>query len=218
MKTFVNIRGTNGSGKSTLARRFFGEHDGEVVLVDQTFAREKKLDDGSTTVEHVPIKVTGRVNPDGLYCVVGNYTTMAGGLDKVKFFEAQFKAIEAALALPDVQIVVAEGVLASTVFGSWAEHAKKLIAEGHNVIWAFLDTPVDVCLERIQKRNGGKPIKEDLVRDKWNQIDKVRQRAELVRGLRVVQLPFDRGADDETNIVPLLEAIEAGGGPTIFTL
>lgn len=201
MKTFLNIRGTNGSGKSTLARRFFGEHDAEVELVNQTFAREKKQDDGTTTTEHVHVRVTGQMNPDNLTCVVGNYGTMAGGLDKVKFFEAQFKAIEVALALPDVSLVVGEGVLASTVFGSWAEHAKKLISEGHRVIWAFMTTPVAECLARIQKRNGGKPIKEDLVKDKWSQIDKVRQRAELVPGLTVAQLPFGFEFEELTRVL-----------------
>lgn len=180
MKTFVNIRGTNGSGKSTLARQFFGENDGEVVLVNGPFPLKKGM---------VDVRVTGRVNPDTQTCVVGSYTTMAGGLDKVKTFGAQFAAIDAALALPDVELVVAEGVLASTVFGSWAEHTRSLIAKGHRVIWAFLTTPVVECLRRIQVRNGGKPIKEDLVRDKWEQIDKVRQRAELVPGLIVASLP-----------------------------
>lgn len=195
MKTLVNLRGTNGSGKSTLARRFFGEHDGEVELVNETFPREKKQEGGTVVTEHVPVRVVGRINPDNRTCIVGSYTTGAGGLDKVKFFAAQFLAIERALALPDVQIVVAEGVLSSTVFGSWAEHAKKLISEGHRVIWAFMTTPIDTCLARIQSRNGGKPIKEDQVRDKWVQIDKVRQRAELVRGLIVVQLPFEQEWD-----------------------
>lgn len=183
MKTFLNIRGTNGSGKSTLARRFFGEHDATVNLVSYVNKSGK------------PKWATGQVNPDNLTCVVGSYDTMAGGLDKLPSFDIQFQAIEAALALPDVDLVVAEGVLASTVLGSWAEHAKKLIGGGHRVIWAFMSTPVPVCLQRIQARNGGKPIKEDLVRDKWTQIDRVRQRAELVRGLTVLQLPFEQEWD-----------------------
>lgn len=179
MKTFLNIRGTNGSGKSTLARRFFGEDDATANLA------------GYVNKSGKPKWATGRVNPNTMTCVVGNYDTMAGGLDKLPSFDIQFKAIEAALALPDVDLVVAEGVLASTVLGSWADHAKKLISEGHRVIWAFMSTPVPVCLARIQERNGGKPIKEDLVKGKWVQIDRVRQRAELVRGLIVTQLPFE---------------------------
>jgi predicted ABC-type ATPase len=195
MKTFVNIRGTNGSGKSTLARRFFGENDATVELVNQTFLRKK-------AEEQLQIRVTGRINPDTMTCVIGDYGTMAGGLDKVRTFEAQFAAINSALALADVNVVVAEGVLASTVFGSWADHSRKLASEGVRVVWAFLTTPVAECLRRIQVRNGGKPIKEELVRDKWEQIDKVRQRAELTRGIIVVQLPV--GQEWET----LQEAIK----------
>ena len=31
---------------------------------------------------------------------------------------------------------------------------------------------LEVCLQRIQKRNGGKPIKEDMVRDKWKTVER----------------------------------------------
>jgi predicted ABC-type ATPase len=179
MKTFINLRGTNGSGKSTLARCFLGENDAEVTLT--TFETPK----GKVK------PIIGYVNPDLNSCVVGDYSTMAGGLDKVKTFALQFEAIEAALALDDVEVVVAEGVLASTVLGSWAEHAKKLKKElGHRVIWAFFETPVEHCIERIYSRNGGKPIKEDLVRGKWEQIDRVRQKALARPWIEVVALPF----------------------------
>lgn len=180
MKTFLNIRGTNGSGKSTLARSLFGPNPTTVSLVSYlNRAQRTKL-------------ATGRLNEQTRVCVVGDYSTMAGGLDKLPSFEVQLQAVESALSLPNVQVVVAEGVLASTVLGSWAAHAKKLSLQGHRVVWAFLTTPVEVCLARIQQRNGGKPIKENLVRDKWNQIDRVRQRAELIREITVVQLPFGR--------------------------
>lgn len=179
-KTFLNIRGTNGSGKSTLARRFFGEHDGETDL-SEYFTKSGRSKFG-----------TGRINPDTQTLVVGNYDTMAGGLDKLPSFSVQFNCIDVALSLPDVKLVVAEGVLASTVLGSWADHAKQLHEKGVRVIWAFMSTPLQVCLDRIQIRNGGKPIKEDLVKDKIEQIDKVRQRAELLRHIEVVQLPFER--------------------------
>lgn len=191
MKTFLNIRGTNGSGKSTLARRFFGEHDATVTLVDKEFDRMRTKDGITLASESVRIKVTGQVNPDTNTCVVGSYSTMAGGLDKVKYFTAQFAAIDAALALPDVDLVVAEGVLASTVFGSWAEHSKRLIKEGHHVVWAFMSTPVDVCVQRVFARNGGKPVKVDQIRDKHVQIDRVRQRALTVAGLTVLELPYE---------------------------
>jgi predicted kinase len=178
MKTFLNIRGTNGSGKSTLARKFFGEHDATIDLCSF------KTKSGKT--KHV----TGRINPDNATCVVGDYSTMAGGLDKVPTFALQFEAIEAALALEDVETVVAEGVLASTVLGSWAEHALLLHDAGHRVVWVFMTTPLEVCLQRIYDRNGGKPFKESLVADKLTQIDRVRQRAECRDWIDTALLPY----------------------------
>ncbi len=178
MKTLLNIRGTNGSGKSTLARRFFGELDATVKLCSY-------LSKASTLKT-----ITGTINPENHACVVGDYGTMAGGLDKIPTFALQFEAIEAALALDDVGTAVAEGVLASTVFGSWARHAGELNRRGIRVVWAFLQTPIETCLERIQIRNGGKPIKEDLVEGKLLQIDRVREKAEACPDIEAMILPY----------------------------
>jgi predicted ABC-type ATPase len=184
MKTFLNIRGTNGSGKSTLARRFFGEHDAIVELMSY-----QKEEGGKVYA------ATGRVNPDTNTLVVGKYPEdpkKVGGLDTLPSFEVSQKCIELALALPDVDVVVAEGVLASTVMGSWDEHAKKLREQGHRVIWAFMSTDYATCLKRIYGRQAEfKQIKEEQVRDKWLQIDKVRQRAELRSYIEAVTLPFE---------------------------
>ncbi len=62
------------------------------------------------------------------------------------------------------------------------------------MVWAYLDTPIEVCLARIQARNGGKPIKEDLVRDKIKSIEATRYKAKAV--------------DERTVVIPYLSAVE----------
>ena len=181
MKTFVNIRGTNGSGKSTLARRFFGEHDAEVNLC------------GFVTKSGKSKWATGIIGPADNVCVVGNYDTMAGGLDKLPNFRVQQEAVEAALRLPEVDVVVAEGILASTVLGSWDEQAKRLHETGTKVIWAFMSTPLNVCIQRVKdrpKKSSKKTFNEQLVVDKWKTIDGLRQRSELRSHIHTVSLPY----------------------------
>lgn len=180
MATFIQIRGTNGSGKSTLARSLFAPNQPPIDLFRYT------TEDGRERI--VPAYLGHRC------LVVGDYKTMAGGLDKIRTFALQQEAV--ATAMEQFRVVVAEGVLASTVYGSWATFAQALAARGHRTIWAYLSTPIETCLARIQQRNGGKPIKEDQVRDKVRAIAATRSRALRAEGsVSVVDLPL--GAEED---------------------
>jgi len=66
-----------------------------------------------------------------------------------------------------------EGILISTIFGPWLQFSQ----DHGGMIWGFLDTPLETCLERIQIRNGGKPINEKLVEQKVRTIDRVYDKA-----------------------------------------
>ena len=181
MKTFINIRGTNGSGKSTLARKFFGEFDAEVNLV------------AYSTKSGTPKWATGVICPDHNLCVVGNYDTMAGGMDKIPSFSLQQRCVEEALALPEIDTVIGEGILASTVMGSWEEHAKKLHHNKVRVVWAFMMTPLDICVERVRqrpKKTKKTSFKVQLIEDKWKSINRVREKACLRSWIDVVELPY----------------------------
>ena len=189
MGTFINIRGTNGSGKSTLARSLFSDGCLQPLVYSYTNERGKQKE------------VRANIGKSGV-AVLGDYSTMAGGLDKIDRFSFQQEAIDA--ALDQFKIVVAEGVLASTVYGSWAHFADALAAKGHRTIWAYLATPGDECLRRIQVRNGGKPIKGELVLDKIRAIAATRARALRAEGhIQVLDLPY--GAESEV----LLQTIAA---------
>jgi predicted ABC-type ATPase len=162
MRAFINIRGTNGSGKSTLARSFF-PNGLELHLINDP---SRKL------------LVVGQMNLKG-DVLVGRYPEdpkKIGGLDTIRAFDIQREAIRRSFELGTGN-VFAEGILCSTVFGSWATFADEMASVGRRVLWAYLDTPVEECLRRIQVRNGGQPIKEDLVRDKVRAIEATKKRA-----------------------------------------
>lgn len=226
MITIYNIRGTNGSGKSTLARSF--------IIGDPNCPPNRPGDDSSPTMVDLtwyksPTKrepdrrraVEGYCSPqivEGLdVLVVGSYRTACGGLDAVPDFKTTFKALDGAVNIhrrydrsAEHQAIICEGVLASTVWGSWGEYAQaSLDAESCDVRFAFcyLDTPLEVCLERIRGRQeaAGKvrDIKTELVADKIKAIKATRTRA-MAAGHDVYDLPYEDAA-------PVLAAIMTDG-------
>lgn len=227
MITIYNIRGTNGSGKSTLARSFIrGDAaaepnryvEGSPIVVDLCWYDAPTKKDPARR-----LAVEGYCSPElrpGLdVLVVGSYRTACGGLDAVPNFETTFRALDGAVNIhrdyarsAEHQAIVAEGVLASTVWGSWGEYAQpSLDADGCDVRFAFcyLNTPLEVCLERIRKRQeaAGKvrDIKVELVRDKIKAINATRDKA-LAAGHLVYDLPW------EEPIAPLTAIMTGAAG------
>lgn len=191
MSTIYNIRGANGSGKTTLARAFLppdlkgNQHGGPIDLT--WYAAPTKKDPARL----LPVTGYGAYAPMGTTIVVGPYNTPTGGMDNIPSFPIQQEACWAALGLAEA--VIAEGVLASTVYGSWATFADRVTAAGHRFAFVYLQTPLEVCLERIRKRQeaSGKvrEIKTDLVADKVRAITATRERA-IRDGRLVYDLPF----------------------------
>jgi shikimate kinase len=108
-------------------------------------------------------------------------------MDAIPNFALSREAIRKAATL--ATNVICEGILASTVFGSWATFARDLEHEGKEFAFVYLQTPVSVCLERIQARNGGKKINEKLVHDKVRAIAATREKV-MSAGLRAFDLPL----------------------------
>lgn len=195
MATVYNIRGANGSGKTTLARAFLppnmnGDRLGGPVDLCQYAAPTKKEPKRY-------LRVDGYVRPDpelGVIGVVGPYKTATGGLDNVPSFAIQQEAISYMIQQCRAKHVIAEGVLASTVYGSWAVYDRALAEHGHRFAYCYLDTPLEECLARIRMRQeaSGKvrEIKEDLVADKVKSIAATRLKA-LRDGRVVYDLPMD---------------------------
>lgn len=174
---FLNLRGPNGAGKTTLFRHLAQSPECRVVPVYQPVHRsaDKGVQPAKIgTPKGKPIVAT--LTPDGL-AILGDYTPSAtgttAGCDRISRQDDIKAALVAASELPGVGLTLFEGIIVSTIFGPWLEWEQ---ANG-GMAWAFLDTPLDVCLRRIQARNGGEPIKEDLVAGKHKTIRGVRQKA-----------------------------------------
>jgi hypothetical protein len=186
MGTIWNIRGTNGSGKSHLARAFL-----PVNLYENSYHLHQYP---SPTKKDPDRRVAAKGYVHDHVGVVGPYETACGGLDALPSFEIQRNACLAFIndfqgMVPNV---IAEGILASTVYGSWGEFANYVRLRGHRFAFVYLHTPLEVCIERIKFRQAesGKvrEIKWDQVKAKHAAILGTREKA-LKDGQYVVDLP-----------------------------
>jgi hypothetical protein len=139
MSTIVAIKGTNGSGKSTAVRALL-EHLGK-----QSILRVNSKEAGYRCKYE-----------DGSLFVLGKYKDAAcGGLDSS--FSYGGAADDLLLCIDKLAgqgHVVCEGVIAITSygFGRVTRFADKLRRKGHRMIFARIDTPVEVCVERVKQR------------------------------------------------------------------
>ena len=89
--------------------------------------------------------------------------------------------------------VVFEGILPSTVFGTWATADQALRAQGHTFVFAYMLTPIEECINRVRARRAakGRPeegFKTELVQDKFKSIAATRRKAQEA-GRAVLDLP-----------------------------
>lgn len=156
----INVRGTNGSGKTHLVKQF------------------------TEGAEQIPLSptVNGHYNARYSLTIVGPYGATSGGCDRIKTQHEVKEAIRAALVLGDH--VIFEGIIVSTIFEPWRVFSQEI----GGMVWAYLSTPVDVCIARIYQRNGGKPFDEQMVRRKAETIWRTQEKADGA-GERVELLP-----------------------------
>lgn len=152
-KLIVNIRGTNGSGKSTVPLQMYATDD-------------------SKYTESCGKEYTLTVFPKYKFIALGSYHNKTGGLDGIGSTAAIKAALEAAKELSNKlgYHILMEGILASTVKSTYLTMFQQAQDEGFTPIVLIYTTPPDVCIQRVYARNGGKPIKEGLVMDKYDTI------------------------------------------------
>lgn len=134
----IQIRGTSGSGKTWIVKRL---------------------------MEKFPFKpvVTKSGEIKGYYCkklnlfIVGKYTTACGGCDTIKSQDEICHRIEKAVQRG--WDVLFEGLICSHIAARYADLYHKHQQQGNPVRFVFLDTPLEVCREQINKRRAerGKP-------------------------------------------------------------
>ena len=143
MSTIVNVRGSNGSGKSSLVRQLM-EYLGPADLF--------KFDGKPAGYRFS--------RPDGQRIfVMGMYRTPCGGLDSTfSYRDAADDVILCIDLLADKGHVVCEGVVAMSSYGfaRLSSLATSQEEKGNHVVFALLDTPLEICIERTEARRAAK--------------------------------------------------------------
>lgn len=154
----LNLRGPSGSGKSYPGfqlKDLYGPP--EEVRSLKYFGRKKP-------------KLIAQILPGGL-CLAGRYTmkksTRTGGIGYSGGVDGFYPMEELNGMIQDLcdeyPHVLFESLMISGTHQRWEDFGKKNEALGRRVVFGTLDTPIELCLERIQSRNGGVPIKEESV-------------------------------------------------------
>jgi adenylate kinase family enzyme len=204
----VNLRGTSGSGKTTVVRGLMEKYPSIRAL-----GPEKKPEGYECLMANFP------GNPPPLY-VVGSYKNVCGGCDGIKTqdeicdrvrryaglfeqgYELQLGTDQAApivSALTGPPHVVFEGLLISHLYSRYLNLDREMKDKfGQHTIWAFLDTPEEVCVDRVKDRRArrhaekvrvklaqGKPAPPELgplneknTRQKWHDMRRVYQKCQ----------------------------------------
>lgn len=154
----INVRGCNGSGKSTIPLSMMS--DPEMYVVEKPYkGKDRKL-------------LT--IFPTYGWVALGSYHNKCGGLDGYVDTDMVKKGFWYALKkYPDYNIIM-EGVIPSTVYSTYEQLFLEAMEKypKRRVVVLNLLPPVEECLKRIQARNGGNPIKDELVTSKWSTVSK----------------------------------------------
>jgi len=144
MNTVINIRSTSGGGKTTTVRGVMAKGD-----IEPLGENPKKPD-------AYLISIPSLVTP---VFVIGSYENVCGGTDSIKTQDEICQRIRTYATLGHVLV---EGLLMSHTFGRYAMLDRDLVKEGIACIWAFLDTPLELCLERVTARRVAKGNEKPL--------------------------------------------------------
>ena len=157
MRVLANIRGCNGAGRSTIPMSMMD--DPEMYIHEIIGSDGKRI--SSITVF-----------PTYGWVALGTYFNKTGGLDTLKNNEITRMTLYAALdGFPEYNVLM-EGIMASTIRSTYIDlfHEVENYYHELKVIIISLLPPVEVAISRVYQRNGGKPIKEDAVRGKWDTV------------------------------------------------
>lgn len=174
----LNLRGCMGAGKSYIVHQLLKKY--------------------SHTIEQTGKDIRGYILRDdrlhNTIAVIGRYDRTCGGCDSIKEQDDICDRIRQAHA--DGYSVLFEGMMIGHIFKRYSELADEL---GHrnDFIFAYLDTPKDLCVQRVFDRRAARGAKKEF--DPHNVIkeyaDQTRTRGRFLNekgGYRVVDIDHTR--------------------------
>ena len=172
----LDVRGTHGSGKSYIAHQLLSYGCEEIVGYNEYKKKESIL---------------GYSVPSLDLAVIGKYESQCGGCDGVGSSDEVCRRVR--VFSKNYRHVVLEGILVAHTFQRYHTLATELTREGHPYVFAFLDTPLETCIERVKFRRLAKGNQKELnpnniTRDHHNIFTVVRRKC-MTAGHTVIVLP-----------------------------
>jgi len=173
-RKIIKIHGCSGAGKTTAVR---------LLLNDSFIVTPIKNDAGK-----IEAYLCSNMKLKREVSVLGSYQNNCGGMDTVS---KAFDAMSMVKKYEKVGHVVHEGLLQSTYYGAMG---KDSVQYGDDYVYAFLDTPLELCLERVVARRAANESKNkfdpQLTVDKFRTIERLKAKLPAM-GHRVVTLRHD---------------------------
>lgn len=132
MTIVVKLGGTNGSGKSSVARALIG------MLMDNDMS--SKANWGFIRRKQ--------------WCILGSYKNACGGMDTISDKNERLRLVRESVApvqLVELDVVFFEGLITGKTYGAFGAMSEEPDQKG-KWIYAFMDTPFTVCVERVAQR------------------------------------------------------------------
>jgi adenylate kinase family enzyme len=170
--SIIKIHGCSGAGKTTAVRELL-EYPRDVIFV-------------SSKIEAYQVWPPGKKFTH----VLGSYANTCGGMDTVSDAGKVIALVDKYAPLGNV---VFEGLLQSTYYGKMGAAS---VPYGDKYIYAFLDTPIELCLERVVARRAASgrnnKFNPELTRIKHDTIRALQIKLHLQGLHRVVTLKHDQ--------------------------
>jgi hypothetical protein len=167
----ISLRGTNGSGKSTVVRK----------LMERYNAQPESLDSKGRPMNYVMTLGNG----SSLY-VVGCYQNACGGCDGIHPFTEIWPRVTRLAALGHVLF---EGLAFTSGYGNIGKDSE---VYGDDFVFAFMDTPPEVCIQRVLARREAKgtekPYSPKNLMSKLSAARSSERKIKEVYGRRVVSI------------------------------
>jgi hypothetical protein len=175
----LKLHGCSGAGKTTAVRELML---GANILHEVT-------PDGANKPEAYVLEYD---NWDTPIVVLGSYKNNCGGMDS---YPSDAPSIIRLIEdWRDEGHVIFEGLLLSTYYGAVGKYLEQF---GDDAIFAFMDTPILTCLERVTRRRDVQKSKNkfnpQLTVDKYNAIERLKNKC-MAGGRRVISVDHTRDA------------------------
>jgi hypothetical protein len=178
MPTVIKLGGCNGSGKTSVAK----------AVMD--------------LAEVMPFRWTGNRKSPNFYdgqwqgrpvVVLGSYESACGGMDTISDKDERVAMIKWAIEnIDDNGIVFFEGLMTGKTYGALGAMSEVHKAMGTPWLYAFLDTPFEVCVERVltRRKAAGNHEPFDPERTMRSTFDSCLHLREKLQGERVGRTPI----------------------------